>query len=73
MVAAAHWRTPIPAFWSVIQTSRVDSQIELASSTTDFHNQMASHYILRSQQHPMIELWILIACESIQLSGVLNI
>jgi len=73
MVPAAHWRTPTPAFSAQTWTWRVGIWIVLASATTDFGNQMASHYILDSRRWSMIEWWISNVCYSKQASGVLNI
>jgi len=73
MVSAAHWLTPMPAFSAQTQTCRVGIWIVLASSTTDFGNHKASHYILGSQQWSMIDWWISNTCYYKEASGVLNI
>jgi len=73
MVSAAHGLTPTPAFSAQTRTWKVGIWIVLASATTDFGNQKASHYILGSQQWSMIGWWMSNACYSKQASGVLNI
>jgi len=73
MVSDAHWLSPTPAFSAQMQTCRVGIWIVLASATTDFGNQRASHYIVGSQQLSMIEWWISNAGYSKQVSGMLNI
>ena len=73
MISAAHWLTPTVAFWAQMQTCRVCIWIVLASATTDFGNQKASHYILGSQWWSMMELWISNACYTKQVSEVFNI
>ena len=73
MVFAAHWLTPIPAYSAQRRTCWVSIWIVLASATTDFGNQKASHYILGSQQWSVIEWWISNARNSKQASWVLNI
>jgi len=73
MCSAAHWLTPTPAFSAQTQTWRVGIWIVSASTTTDFCNQKASHYILGSQRWSTIEWWISNACYSKQELGVLNV
>jgi len=58
MVSAAHWLTPTLAFWAQRWTCCVGIGIVLASATTDFCNQKASHDIVCSQQWSMIKWWI---------------
>jgi len=58
IVSAAHWLTPIPAFPAQMRTCRVGIRIVLASATTDFGNQEASHYNWGSQRLSVIEWWI---------------
>jgi len=73
MVSASHWLTATVAFSAQTWTSRVGFWIVLASATTSFDNQKASHYILDSQMWSTIEWWISNACYSKQVSGSLNI
>jgi len=71
-VSAADGPTPTPAFSTQMRTCRVGIWVVLSTATTDFSNQMESHYILGSQRWSMIEWWILNACYSKQVLGVLN-
>jgi hypothetical protein len=73
MVSAAHWLTPTLAFSAQTRTCRVSIWMVLASATTDFGNQNASHYILGTQRWSMIEWWISSASYSKKASRVLNI
>ena len=54
-VSAAHWLTPTLTFSAQTWTCQVWIWIELASVTTVFGNQNASHHILGSQWWSMIE------------------
>jgi hypothetical protein len=72
-VFATHWLTPTPVLLPQTRTCRVGIRIVLASATTDFGNQKASHYILGSQWWSMIEWWISNASYSKQPLGVLII
>ena len=73
MVSAANWLTPTPAFSAQTRTCRVGIWIVLASATTDFGNQKASHCTPGSQRWSMFELWISNACYFKLASGVLPI
>jgi len=73
ILSAAHWLTPTLAFSVQTQTCRVGIWIVLASATTDFGNQKASHYISGCQRWSIIEGWISNVCDSKQASGVLKI
>jgi len=73
MVLAAHWLTPTLAFSAQTQTCRAGIWSVLASVTTVFGNQKASHYIIGSQPWSMIDWCMSNACPSEQASGVLTI
>jgi len=73
IISATHWLTPTPAFSAQTRTCTVGIWIVLASATTDFGNEEASHCILGSLQWSMIEWWRSNACYSKQTLAVLNI
>jgi len=73
MVSAAHWLIPTPAFSDKTQTCGVGIWNIFESATTDFHNKKALHYIVGSQTWWMIKWWILNACYSEPVLGMLKI
>jgi len=73
MVSSPHWLTPTAAFSAQMQTWTVGIWIVLASATTYFGNQKASHNISCYQPWSMIEWSISSACYGTQASGALNI
>jgi len=73
LVLAAHWLNPTLAFSAQTRTCRGSIGLVLVSATTDFGNQMASHYILDSQWWSLIEWWISKSCYSKEALGVLNL
>jgi len=73
MVSAALWLTPTPAFMAQTRTRTVGICIVLASVTTDFCNQKASHCILGCQWWSVIDWWISNDYYSKRASGLLNI
>jgi len=73
MDSVAHCQIQTLAFSAQTWTSTVGVCNILASVTTDFSNQKASHYILGSQRWSMIEWLRSNECHSEQASGVRNI
>jgi len=72
-VSAAHRRPLPPAVSAQIRTCKRGIWIVVASTTTDFCNQKASHHILSSQRWSTIEWSILVDSYSKHASAVLNI
>jgi len=72
-VSATHWPTATQPFMTQRQPWWVSIWIVLASATTDFCNQKASHYIVGSQCWSMIKWGMSNASYSEHESGELNI